>query len=376
MQNDTLLKHSKHKTLVLILAASAACVAGAVFALRRDPMSMIVAAGVPFLPTLADKAASIDRAEIERGGKSLVLVRAGGGTDEWTLESRDGYPARFEELKGIVSGLATMRIDQRMTALPERHAELGLAWPDAAGRAARVRLLAGGEVVADVVVGDERANPRAQFARMADEPQTFRALGSIVVDTDTRRWVDAELLSLPEGEVDSVLVDGLEVKATVAADGAKSYAANEAGALVTAGGFEWTDLRKAAAVRSLPGWLARLELADVRKATEGAVDPAISPTFDMVRGTLKVRAVRDGDGVWISFEATPKEGAPSAEEINARRKHAGDPFVPDWAEFARKHAGWEYKLPAWKVTSLEEALKTPATRGDPSQPVRIPSARD
>ena len=57
MQNDTLLKHSKHKTLVLILAASAACVAGAVFALRRDPMSMIVAAGVPFLPTLAEKAA-------------------------------------------------------------------------------------------------------------------------------------------------------------------------------------------------------------------------------------------------------------------------------------------------------------------------------
>ncbi len=376
MQNQTLLKNSKHKTMVMILATSLACVGAAVIALRRDAMFPVVAGGVPLLPTLADKAASIDRAEIERGGTSLVLVRAAGAADEWTLASRDGYPARFEELKGIVSGLATMRIDQRMTALPERHAELGLAWPDAEGRAARVRLLAGGEVVADVVVGDERANPRSQFARMADEPQTFRALGSIVVDTDTRRWVDAELLSLPEGEVDSVLIDGLEVKATVGADGRKSYAATEAGALVTAGDFEWTDLRKAAAVRSLPGWLARLELEDVRKATGGAVDPAISPTFDMVRGTLKVNAVRDGDGVWISFEATPKEGAPSAEEINARRKHAGDPFVPDWTEFARKHAGWEYKLPAWKVASLEEALKTPATRGDPNQPVRIPSARD
>ena len=376
MQNDTLLKHSKHKTLVLILAASAACVAGAVFALRRDPMSMIVAAGVPFLPTLAEKAASIDRAEIERGGKSLVLVRAGGDTDEWTLESRDGYPARLEELKAIVSGLAGMRIDQRMTALPERHGELGLSWPDAEGRAARVRLLAGGEVVADCIAGDERANPRAQFVRLAAEPQTFRVLGSIAVDTDTRRWVDAELLSLPEGEVDSVLINGLEVKATVGADGRKSYAATEAGALVTAGEFEWADLRKAAAVRSLPGWLARLELEDVRKATGGAADPAISPIFDMVRGTLKVNAVRDGDAVWISFEATPREGAPSAEEVNAKRKHAGDPFVPDWAEFARKHAGWEYKLPGWKVTALEESLTTPATRGDPNQPVRIQSARD
>jgi hypothetical protein len=80
--------------------------------------------------------------------------------------------------------------------------------------------------------------------------------------------------------------------------------------------------------------------------------------------------------VWISFEATPREGAPSAEEVNAKRKHAGDPFVPDWTEFARKHTGWEYKLPGWKVTALEESLTTPASRGDPNQPVRIPSARD
>jgi len=376
MQDTTLLRTSRQKTLVLILASSAACLAAAVFALRQDGVFAIASDGAPFLPALAGKAASIDRAEFERGGKSIVLVRTGGAADEWSLESRGGYPARFEELKAIVSGLAAMRIDQRMTALPERHGELGLAWPDAEGRAARVRLLAGAETVVDCVVGDERANPRAQFVRAFDAAQTYRVLGSVFVDNETRRWVDAELLSIPEGEVEAVLVDGLEVKAVVGADGRRSFTAHEAGALVTAGEFEWTDLRKAAAARSLPGWLARLELEDVRKATGGAADPAISPTFDMVRGTLKVNAVRDGDGVWISFAATAKEGAPSADEINARRKYAGDPFVPDWSEFARKHAGWEYKLPGWKVTSLEEALRTPATRGDPNQPVRIPSARD
>jgi hypothetical protein len=31
---------------------------------------------------------------------------------------------------------------------------------------------------------------------------------------------------------------------------------------------------------------------------------------------------------------------------------------------------------AWKLTSLEEALKTPAAEGDPNQPMRVPSARD
>ena len=158
----------KTKSLAIVLAIAAASVGGAYVALSRGTRTAEFEPGAVFFADLGARSGSVDRIELERNGKRIELARAGG---QWTLVTSDGYPARFEELKGIVSGLATMRIDQRMTALPERHAELGLAWPDADGRAARVRLLAGGEVVADVVVGDERANPRSQFARMADEPQ-------------------------------------------------------------------------------------------------------------------------------------------------------------------------------------------------------------
>ena len=343
------------------------------FAVTRGTGTAEAEPGGPFVAGLADAQAGIDRIEIERGGKTLVLARAG---DAWTVASRDGYPARFEEVKALVSGLASLKTEQKMTARKERHGELALAWPDDSGRGAKVRVLAGERAVAELVLGEERANPRAQFVRRADEDQCWRVLGSVMADLDTRRWVDAELLSLPEAEVDAVTVNGLELKGTAGADGRKAFTAVESAAPVAAGDFEWTDLRKAAAIRTLPGWLARLELEDVRKATGGTVDPAISPTFDMVRGTLEVRAVRDGDGVWISFEATPKAGAPSADEINAKRRYPGDPFVPDWTEFAKKHAGWEYKLPAWKLTSLEEAMKTPAAAGDPTQPMRLPSARD
>ena len=70
-----------------------------------------------------------------------------------------------------------------------------------------------------------------------------------------------------------------------------------------------------------------------------------------------------------------------AAEINAKKKYPGDPYIPDWKAFAAKHAGWEYKLPAWKLTSLEEASKVPdegdgTEPADPNQPTRIPSARD
>jgi hypothetical protein len=367
------LRQSSLKTTLLILAASTACVGVAVIAVTRGTQTTEFAPGVTFEPRLADAQAIIDRIELSRGGETLELAREGSA---WRIASRDGYPARFEEVKALVSGLSTLTTDQKMTAKVERHDELALAWPDDSGRGAKVRILAGETPVVELVLGEERANPRSQYVRRASEDQCWRVLGSVLVDISMRRWVDAELLSLPEGEVESVSMHGLELKSELGAGGARTFVATESVGPIAASDFAWTESRKATAVRTLPGWLARLELDDVRKATGAAPDPAISPSFDMVRGTLKVHAVREGESVWISFEAAPKAGAPSAEEINAKRKFPGDPFVPDWTEFAKKHAGWEYKLPVWKLNSLEEALKTPADRGDPNQPVRIPSARD
>jgi hypothetical protein len=204
-------------------------------------------------------------------------------------------------------------------------------------------------------------------------------LGSVLVDIEPRRWTDAELLAIPDGEVRGVKFNGLQIVGEEGAEGRLGYKVVESSPMVAPTEFDWTPTRRSVAIRTIPTWLSRLELDDVRKSKGGAPDAAISPEFDMVRGTLKVNAVREGDAVWISFEAAPKEGAPSAAEINAKKKYPGDPYVPDWKEFAAKHAGWEYKLPAWKLSSLEEAGKVPADAEkdprDPTQPTVIPGTR-
>ena len=372
----------KPTTLIVILGVVGASVGGAYLALAKRGATAGASQAGAFVESLGARADAIDRIEIARGDRRVELAKSAGG---WTLATGDGYPARFEEVKGLVAGIAALERDQRMTALPARHAELGLAWPDDEGRAARVTLRAGDTVVADLVLGAERASPRSQFVRNAAEDQCWRVLGSVVVDLDTRRLVEAELLSLPEGEVESVAIAGLAIAGTVDAAGKRSFpvpAAPTPTPADTADAFEWTDARRAAAARALPGWLARLELDEVRRANDpdGEPDPLLSPTFEMVRGTLRVKGVRDGDDIWISFDATPKEGAPSADEINARRKYPGDPFVPDWTAFAAKHAGWQYRLPRWKTTAFDEILTaanpdeggtTPSTT-----PLELPSARD
>lgn len=370
----------KPLTMIVILGVVGASVGGAYLALAKRGASGEAAQAGAFVGSLAARADAIDRIEIVRGDRRVELARSGGA---WTLATGDGYPARFEEVKGLVAGIAALERDQRMTALPARHGELGLAWPDDEGRAARVTIRAGDTVVADLVLGAERANPRSQFVRNAGEDQCWRVLGSVVVDLETRRLVEAELLSLPEGEVESVAIAGLAIEAATDAAGKRTFPVPAAPAPTPADtddAFEWTGARRAAAARALPGWLARLELDEVRRATGAAADPLLSPTFAMVRGTLRVRGVRDGDDIWISFDATPKEDAPSADEINARRKYPGDPFVPDWIEFAARHAGWEYRLPRWKATALDE-IAAAANPGDgdtdPSTiPLELPSARD
>ena len=398
----------KSKQLAVIVALAAISVGGAYLALSKGgSKSSEIARGEPFLPQVAEVAPKVVRIELERGGAGETTrreLRKEG--DGWILVTSDGYPVRFEEVKGLVAGLTSLKIDDRMTAKKERHGELGLAWtaetPDSSGRGARVRLYtsnpdsagAGSAAapVVDVVLGEERANPRAQFVRRFSEDQCWRVLGSVLVDIDPRRWVEAELLAIPDGEVRGVTFNGLTLVGTEGADGRVTYAAAEnatpLAALATESGtVQWTDARKEVATRTLPNWLSRLELDDVRRAKGGTPDPTLSATFDMVRGTLKINAVRDASdpsAVWISFEAAPKEGAPSADEINAKKKYPGDPYIPDWKAFAAKHAGWEYKLPGWKLNALEEAAKLPdesadgATGGaaDPNQPTRIPSARD
>lgn len=365
----------KTKTLGVVIGIAALSIAGAYFALSKGTKTAEFQPGGVFFEGLEAKAGSIDRIELERSGKRLEVVRDG---SMWKLASSDGYPARFEEVKGLVTGLAGLKADQKMTARKERHAELGLAWPDEKGKGARARLLSGSDVVADVILGEERANPRAQFVRRESEEQTWRVLGSVLIDIEPRRWTDAELVALPEGEVRGVKFNGLDITGEPNAEGRVDYKVVEGSPMVAASEFEWTPTRRTVALRTLPSWLARLELDDVRKAKGGTPDAALSPEFDMVRGTLKINAVRDGDAVWFSFVATPKEGAPSAAEINAKKKYPGDPYVPDWKEFAAKHAGWEYKLPTWKLNSLEEAAKVPADAEkdprDPTKPTIIPPA--
>ena len=106
----------KSKTLIVVLGISAASVAGAYMALSQSKTSSEIARGAQFLPRIGEIAAQLTRVEIERGMQKISLVRDG---TSWMLASSDGYPVRFEEVKGLVAGLDALKLDDRMTSRTE-----------------------------------------------------------------------------------------------------------------------------------------------------------------------------------------------------------------------------------------------------------------
>ena len=321
------------------------------------------AAGATWLPDLAGKAESVAAVECLRGNATVRVERSANGA--WVLASNEGYPVDSGLVKGLVVSLAALRADEPMTAKTERHAALGLAWPDTDNRARRVRLLPADPAsppVADIILGEERA-PDFIFVRVFDQPQTWRARGRVQLPDNALAWLDRSLLALPEGEAQRATLRGLTLArgASASVDGPPPawtpVARPDAG---------WPPAQVQAAQLGLPSLARRLEFEGVRRARAGnAAEPAYSPVFEARGATIAVAGHRESDGVWVQLTITPKPDAPAPAAINPN-----DSPIPDYATLAARVNGWEYRLPDWIAQTLDRmnAAAQPSAPTPPAPP--------
>lgn len=347
----------------LVLLALAALLAVAAWLLLRPHNADQPQAGAMWLPDLAAKAESVAAVECLRGNATVRVERGADGA--WVLASNEGYPVDAGLVKGLVVSLAALRADEPMTAKPERHAALGLAWPDTDARARRVRLLPadpGAAPVADIILGEERA-PDFIFVRVFDQPQTWRARGRVQLPDNALAWLDRSLLTLPEGEAQRATLRGLTLArgASAGLDGPPPawtpVAPPDAG---------WTPTQVQAAQLGLPSLARRLEFEGVRRARAGsAADPAYSPVFEARGATIGIAGHRESDGVWVQLTITPKPDATPPAGVNPN-----DSPIPDYAALAARVNGWEYRLPDWIAQTFDRmnAAGQPGAAAPPGVP--------
>jgi hypothetical protein len=357
----------KRANAVLVVAGAGVLVAAAWFLAQGRGPSGERERGSAVMPDLEKRAGEVSAIEVSRGTATVRLEnRKDAG---WTIATSDGYPARTELVRALVASLAGLTYEDKMTAKPERHKELALAWPDAEGKARLVRFVGadpGAKPVAELVIGEERFSPDAVFVRAPDQEQTWRARGRVQIPDDAMGWMDRSLLVLPTDETMSVDFDGLTLARPAdtapAADGARRPWEAKVDDAQRA---SWSDAQQESARLGLPSFLERLEFEAVRRARgDVAKEPRWTATFDLKTGTVTLAGHEEPEGVWFTLTAFPKPDAPKATPP----ANEYDPYVPDWSAFAARTAGWEYRMPSWKADTLRRMREAPAPAPAQAEP--------
>ena len=340
------------RTAITVAVAAAALVGAAAWLSRSRDMTPERARGSAMLPNLESRAGEVGAVELLRGNATVRLDRTADGG--WALAGNDGYPARGELVRAMLVSIAGLAVDDRMTAKRGRHGELGLAWPDAEGKARLVRFLPrnpGEPPVAEIVLGEERFAPDSVFVRLPAEDQTWRALGRVQVPADALAWLDRGMVTLPAGETTKVAFDGITVSLP-ASDGEPRPGAPRPAWTAAVSDEEranWSEEQVESARLGLPSYLERLEFDGVRRARpDAAKDPKWTLDFETKSASVSIRGHEEADGVWFTASALPRPGFTAPPPP----KYDGDPHVPDWARLDASWGGWEFKLPQWKADTL------------------------
>ncbi len=182
----------KLRTLFLTIAILAALSAAAYFGTREEA------------PPPADKRIGqnlLDRAVVDKAaqlrfsdqGKTVTLVRQADAT--WRVTSYHDLPADFSKLSTFISSLTDAKLERLVTSSPDRIVRLEF-------KDTKIDLLdAAGKEVWTVTLGKNPETGSGRYVRFGAEAKAFLANLSAYLDTESKNWANAELISLKADDI-------------------------------------------------------------------------------------------------------------------------------------------------------------------------------
>jgi Domain of unknown function (DUF4340) len=185
----------KLRTLILAVAVLAALSVFAYLANRTKPAAPSdPRVGKALLdPDTASRAAGLAVAD---QGKEVDLAKGADGT--WAVTSYYGLPADFSKVSQLAQDLNEAKVERVVTDNPERLAHLGfkdssITLKDASGKA-----------IWRLVVGKEPDSGTGRFIRFGDESRAYFSELHVWLDTDSKGWANAQLLSVKPDDIASI----------------------------------------------------------------------------------------------------------------------------------------------------------------------------
>jgi hypothetical protein len=290
-----------------------------------------VAAGTLAFPDLAPKLQQAAQVQIEHDGKTMSIVRHG---DVWGLADRGGYPVQTDKLRGLLTALTELRLVEPRTADAAELERLGLGDPTRPGSTADLlRVLdASGKPIAELVTGHRRMRtggdvPEDVYVRRPNQTQAWLAEGTLEVEDDPSVWLDRDIANIDHAGITSVKVthpDGTTLEFAVQGDKPVMTAPADHPKLDD---YKMDDVFRA---------YEFLTFNDVKRGPDLPGTPVGQSDFTTEDGmVVHANVHKDGDNVWVAFDAS---GKGDAAKIEATVK------------------GWVYQMGGYKAQSLAPTL--------------------
>ncbi len=336
------------KVLRILIAVVFIVVVVAVLLRMSGPNSVDQTGIGDSMVNLAELAPKINAVEMENGSES---IRAERGSNGWVVTSRDGFPAKPETIQEVVRGLISLKKSQRMTAKPDRHGELGVAWPDEKKESRRVRVFAEGsaEPVVDLIVGRAVQAPAGVYVRKNGENQSWRCIGTLGAGGDIgsassmSSWLFGPIVDISADELQEVDFDGLTMTRK---DGqwfidppAQDPPVQNPPAQDPNAPSSSINPRRDAMKGTLPYLLSGFQPEDVRREKpEDLLHPNQLSVILRIDAdhTVDARLWKEGDSIWIRLAPGDCTGQPNQKLTQA----------------AAQWSGWVFKMPSWRTGYL------------------------
>lgn len=359
----------KTRTLIVIaVAAVLALLAAAWISSSRTPEPASASPG-PLAPGLSEALDSVTQVRITAAGNA-VLATLERGEEGWGLAEKGGYRVDVEKLRGLLSGIAAARRVEAKTALPERHAQLGVedvSAEDAHG--VRVDIATPARTFA-YVFGDNLARGTGTYVRAADEAQSWLVERNIAVERNPANWLVRRIVDVGANRIAAISVK-TEDGGTIELARTEDDTASDFALVNLPRGREAADGYQREA---LAGLLSGLTFEDVFPAAERAPPEKIRQarfTLDDGRqveivswqdegrtyARLAMTLDEDAARAWLARQPAPAEGDDTGSGEDAPAPATLDALTEEVAAFQRAHGAWIYALPSFKAANLNKGLE-------------------
>jgi hypothetical protein len=319
------------RRLALLLLAGVAVIALALWVTSRHPSTGTDQTGQILLPGLEHSLNTITEVRLVKGDGTRTTLRK--GATQWFVGERD-FPADSGRVRKLLLDLAQLQVVEDKTTDPASYAEIGVedvTSPKAGGT--KIELVEPDKTVT-LIVGNT-SGTRSSYVRVAGTKQSYLASPQLLPEADPRRWLQENVIDLPEARIRDVV----EHPATGPAYTVTRPTVQQATFTVPdlPRGRELSSLSAANPVASA---LSSLTLDDIHKVASAQTYPdhVTFQTFDGL--TIDATGRKEGDRRFIVLSA---QSSAQATEQEAKALNS-------------RFGGWEIEVPGYKYDSIFQPL--------------------